>query len=91
MPAHPRERRSADAGCRDPAIFAITTDAFLVFTSNVFAILGLRSLYFALAGMIDRFKYLQVSLSLVLVVIGVKMMTHGWLKSWLGRVILGAL
>ena len=67
-----------------PAIFAITTDAFLVFTSNVFAILGLRSLYFALAGMIDRFKYLQVSLSLVLVVIGVKMMTHGWLKSWLG-------
>jgi tellurite resistance protein TerC len=67
-----------------PAIFAITTDAFLVFTSNVFAILGLRSLYFALAGMIDRFKYLKVSLSLVLVVIGVKMMTHGWLKSWLG-------
>ena len=67
-----------------PAIFAITTDAFLVFTSNVFAILGLRSLYFALAGMIDRFKYLQVSLSLVRIVIGVKMMTHGWLKSWLG-------
>jgi tellurite resistance protein TerC len=67
-----------------PAIFAITTDAFIVFTSNVFAILGLRSLYFALAGMIDRFKYLKVSLSLVLVVIGVKMMTHGWLKSWLG-------
>jgi tellurite resistance protein TerC len=67
-----------------PAIFAITTDAFLVFTSNVFAILGLRSLYFALAGMIDRFKYLKISLSLVLVVIGVKMMTHGWLKAWLG-------
>jgi tellurite resistance protein TerC len=67
-----------------PAIFAITTDAFLVFTSNVFAILGLRSLYFALAGMIDRFKYLKVSLSLVLMVIGVKMMTHGWLKDWLG-------
>lgn len=67
-----------------PAIFAVTTDAFLVFTSNVFAILGLRSLYFALAGMIDRFKYLKVSLSLVLMVIGVKMMTHGWLKAWLG-------
>jgi tellurite resistance protein TerC len=67
-----------------PAIFAITTDAFLVFTSNVFAILGLRSLYFALAGMIDRFKYLKVSLSVVLMVIGVKMMTHGWLKAWLG-------
>jgi tellurite resistance protein TerC len=67
-----------------PAIFAVTTDAFLVFTSNVFAILGLRSLYFALAGMIDRFRYLKVSLSIVLVVIGVKMMTHGPLKAWLG-------
>ncbi|MFN0248464.1 MAG: TerC family protein [Kofleriaceae bacterium] len=67
-----------------PAIFAITTDAFIVFTSNVFAILGLRSLYFALAGMFDRFKYLKVALSIVLVVIGVKMMTHGWLKEWLG-------
>jgi len=67
-----------------PAIFAITTDPFLVFTSNIFAILGLRSLYFALAGMIDSFRYLKVSLSLVLVVIGLKMMTHTWLKSWLG-------
>ena len=67
-----------------PAIFAITTDPFLVFTSNIFAILGLRSLYFALAGMIDSFRYLKVSLALVLVVVGVKMMTHGWLKAWLG-------
>lgn len=67
-----------------PAIFAITTDAFIVFTSNVFAILGLRSLYFALAGMLGRFRYLKISLSLVLLVIGVKMMTHGWLKAWLG-------
>jgi tellurite resistance protein TerC len=67
-----------------PAIFAITTDAFLVFTSNVFAILGLRSLYFALAGMIDRFKYLKVSLSIVLVLIGVKMLAHDWLKEMLG-------
>ncbi|HRC55761.1 MAG TPA: TerC family protein, partial [Kofleriaceae bacterium] len=68
-----------------PAIFAITTDPFLVFTSNVFAILGLRSLYFALAGMIDRFQYLKVSLSFVLVVVGAKMMAHGWLKAWLGE------
>ena len=67
-----------------PAIFAITTDAFLIFTSNVFAILGLRSLYFALAGMIGRFKYLQTALSFVLVVIGIKMLTHSWLKAWLG-------
>jgi tellurite resistance protein TerC len=68
-----------------PAIFAITTDPFLVFTSNVFAILGLRSLYFALAGMIERFRYLKVSLSVVLMVIGVKMMTHTYLKAWLGE------
>ncbi|HEY5994272.1 MAG TPA: TerC/Alx family metal homeostasis membrane protein, partial [Gallionellaceae bacterium] len=50
-----------------PAIFAITGDPFLVFTSNVFAILGLRSLYFALAGMIESFRYLKLSLALVLV------------------------
>jgi tellurite resistance protein TerC len=67
-----------------PAIFAITTDPFLVFTSNVFAILGLRSLYFALAGMIDTFRYLKAALAFVLMVIGVKMMTHGQLKAWLG-------
>ena len=68
-----------------PAIFAITADPFLVFTSNVFAILGLRSLYFALAGMIEKFRYLKVSLALVLVVVGVKMLTHAWLKALLGE------
>ena len=68
-----------------PAIFAITTDPFLVFTSNVFAILGLRSLYFALAGMIETFRYLKVSLAFVLMLVGVKMMTHGWLKAVLGE------
>ncbi len=68
-----------------PAIFAITTDPFLVFTSNVFAILGLRSLYFALANLIDSLRYLKVALSAVLVVIGVKMLTHSWLKVWLGE------
>lgn len=68
-----------------PAIFAITGDPFLVFTSNVFAILGLRSLYFALAGMIDEFRYLKVSLAVVLMVVGVKMMTHVWLKDLVGQ------
>jgi tellurite resistance protein TerC len=67
-----------------PAIFAITADPFLVFTSNVFAILGLRSLYFALAGMIHRFTYLKIALAFVLMVVGVKMMTHAWLKALLG-------
>jgi tellurite resistance protein TerC len=68
-----------------PAIFAITGDPFLVFTSNVFAILGLRSLYFALAGMIEEFRYLKVSLAVVLMVVGVKMMTHVWLKDVIGQ------
>jgi tellurite resistance protein TerC len=57
-----------------PAIFAITSDPFIVFTSNIFAILGLRSLYFLLAGVIDRFVYLKVGLSLVLIFVGLKML-----------------
>ena len=68
-----------------PAIFAVTTDPFLVFTSNVFAILGLRSLCFALAGMIDTFRYLKPALAVVLLVVGTKMMTHTWLKGILGE------
>ena len=67
-----------------PAIFAITGDPFLVFTSNVFAILGLRSLYFALAGMIANFRYLKPALSLILLVVGAKMLAAKWLKLWLG-------
>ncbi len=57
-----------------PAIFAITQDPFIVFTSNAFAILGLRSLYFALAGVIYKFYYLKAGLSVILVFVGVKMM-----------------
>ena len=57
-----------------PAIFAVTTNPFIIFTSNVFAILGLRSLYFVLAGALDYFRYLKVGLSMVLVFIGVKML-----------------
>jgi tellurite resistance protein TerC len=60
-----------------PAIFAITQDSFIVYTSNVFAILGLRALYFALAGIVHRFHYLKYGLSLVLVVIGGKMILNG--------------
>jgi tellurite resistance protein TerC len=55
-----------------PAIFAITTDPFIVYTSNVFAILGLRALYFALAAMVDRFHYLKYALAVLLVFIGSK-------------------
>lgn len=57
-----------------PAIFAITTDPFIVFTSNVLAILGLRSMYFLLAGIVHRFVYLKTGLSLIMVFIGVKML-----------------
>jgi tellurite resistance protein TerC len=67
-----------------PAIFAITSDPFIVFTSNVFAMLGLRSLYFALAGMINRFHYLKPALAVVLLVVGAKMLSHTWLKMMLG-------
>jgi len=56
-----------------PAIFAVTKDPFIVYTSNVFAILGLRSLYFALAGVMDKFHYLKTGLGLVLSFVGVKM------------------
>jgi tellurite resistance protein TerC len=56
-----------------PAVFAITTDPFIVFTSNIFAILGLRSLFFLLAELVDRFRYLKVGLSGVLVFVGLKM------------------
>ena len=60
-----------------PAIFAITTDPFIVYTSNIFAILGLRALYFALAAMTHRFKYLKYALALVLVFIGSKIFLVG--------------
>ena len=61
-----------------PAIFAVTQKPFIVFTSNVFAILGLRSLYFVLAGAIDYFRYLKFGLSIVLVFIGGKMLAEIW-------------
>jgi tellurite resistance protein TerC len=67
-----------------PAIFAITADPFLVFTSNVFAILGLRSLYFALAGALHVFRYLKHALAVVLLTVGVKMLAHTWLERMLG-------
>jgi tellurite resistance protein TerC len=65
-----------------PAVFAITRDPFIVYTSNVFAILGLRSLYFAVSGVIDKFRYLKIGLSLVLIFIGIKMIYNypTWLK-----------
>lgn len=63
-----------------PAIFAVTRDPFIVFTSNVFAILGLRSLYFLLADVVDRFVHLRYGLAAVLVFVGGKMLVADWVK-----------
>jgi tellurite resistance protein TerC len=61
-----------------PAIFGVTLDPFIVFTSNVFAILGLRSLYFVLARLMGKFRHLKVGLSVVLCFIGLKMVLGHW-------------
>ena len=65
-----------------PAIFAVTKDPYIVFFSNIFAILGLRSMFFLLVNVIHKFHYLKTGLSFLLVFIGVKMLAHHWLKEW---------
>ncbi len=67
-----------------PAIFAITRDPFIVYTSNVFAILGLRAFYFLLAGILPYFRYLSIGLSVVLIFIGIKMMIVNWVHIPIG-------
>jgi len=77
-----------------PAVFAVTQDAFIIYASNVFAILGLRSLYFLLAGVMARFRYLHVGLALVLVFVGAKMLAASYIRIptwWALLVILGIL
>jgi len=61
-----------------PAVFGVTTNGFIVFTSNIFAILGLRALYFLLAGLMHKFRFLSYGLGLVLIFVGVKMLIHNW-------------
>ncbi|SKB62791.1 TerC family protein [Daejeonella lutea] len=65
-----------------PAIFAVTKDPYIVFFSNIFAILGLRSMFFLLVNVIHKFHYLKTGLSFLLVFIGVKMLGHHWLSEW---------
>ena len=76
-----------------PAIFAVTSEPFLVFTSNAFAILGLRALYFLLAGMIQRFTYLKLGLAIVLVFVGVKMLLTDVYKiqTWTSLAVIAAI
>jgi tellurite resistance protein TerC len=62
-----------------PAVFGVTRNPFIVFTSNIFAILGLRALYFLLAGLMHKFRYLGFGLALVLIFIGAKMLLHEWI------------
>lgn len=73
-----------------PAIFAVTKDPFIVFTSNIFAILGLRSLYFFLSGMLHRFEYLKYSLVFILAFIGIKMLVVHFIEipSWISLTII---
>ncbi|MFL6584875.1 MAG: TerC family protein [Chthoniobacterales bacterium] len=63
-----------------PAVFAITTDRFIVYTSNICAILGLRSLYFLLAGLMNRFVYLRTGLAIILTFVGLKMIAARWFR-----------
>ena len=63
-----------------PAILAITSDPFLVFSSNIFAILGLRSMYFFLANMLEKFSYLEYSLIAILSFVGLKMLLHDYIE-----------
>lgn len=65
-----------------PAIFSITKDPYIVFFSNIFAILGLRSMFFLLVNIIHKFHYLKVGLAFLLIFIGLKMLLHDWLTSW---------
>ncbi|MEO5911098.1 MAG: TerC family protein [Pelobium sp.] len=65
-----------------PAIFAVTKDPYIVFFSNIFAVLGLRSMFFLLVNVIDKFHYLKTGLAVLLVFIGVKMLAHHWLTEW---------
>ncbi len=77
-----------------PAVLAVTLNAFIVYTSNVFAILGLRSMYFALAGMMDKFHYLHYGLSLVLIFVGLKMIGEHYVDvptEWTLGIVLGIL
>ena len=68
-----------------PAIFGVTTNTFIVYTSNVFAILGLRSLYFLLAGVVEKFHYLKIGLAVVLTFVGVKMLTESFVTDYLDK------
>jgi tellurite resistance protein TerC len=63
-----------------PAVFSVSLDPFVVFFSNIFAIIGLRSLFFLLANMVDKFRFLNVGVSVLLIFVGIKLLVHSWLE-----------
>lgn len=63
-----------------PAVFSVTLDPYVVFFSNIFAIIGLRSLFFLLANMIDKFRFLNIGVSILLIFVGIKLLAHTWLE-----------
>lgn len=73
-----------------PAVFAVTRDPFVVYSSNLFAILGLRALYFVLAGALDRFHYLKPGVALILIFVGIKMVVAAWVSppTWISLVVI---
>jgi tellurite resistance protein TerC len=76
-----------------PAVLSVSQDTFIMITSNIFAIMGLRSLYFVLAGAMQKFKYLKIALAVLLIFIGVKMIAHSWIMipHWLSLVIIAGI
>ena len=74
-----------------PAIFGVTTDPFIVFTSNIFAVMGLRSLYFLLAAVVDRFHLLKYGLAVILTFVGLKMLTERWIEIDIALSLIGIL
>ena len=68
-----------------PAVMGISRDKMVIYTSNIFAVLGLRSLFFLLRGAVSKFDYLQQGIAIVLIFIGIKMLTEHWLNQWMGK------
>ncbi|MEO8552841.1 MAG: hypothetical protein ABI678_22840, partial [Kofleriaceae bacterium] len=76
-----------------PAVLSVSRDSFIMITSNIFAILGLRSLYFVLAGAMEKFRYLKIALAVLLIFIGAKMIAHNWLPipHWISLVVIAGI
>ena len=68
-----------------PAVMGISRERFVIYTSNIFAVLGLRSLFFLLRGAVDKFEYLQQGIAIVLIFIGLKMLTEHWINEWISK------